>query len=770
LETCPELGRVYISGTSNRRYSSANSIASTAKAARNKCKGRYITAIADSPVFTITTALDLFQSLRQSGTQSFSITLADEQYQRKAARDRREQELAPALDDPILSFQPASDTDAASVHTLAAYAADPYDELLGNQDPADSILLDPDVLAAVSALLHPPLPDSIDTSAASVCALSSEAITPAEQALPRFTRRLLQRLPTWDKWHAAEVKQLDQFHALGMFGDPISPPPDAILLRPQWAGRVKLDGTRRLRLCADGSPRAAPALHANVETFASCLEHPVLRLFFALAAADNLIVYGGDARDAFAHSPGPTVPTFLRLDDAFIEWYHARFNVRLPRHQVLPIKRALQGHPEAARLWELHINEVLHKIGFRSTTHERNIYSMTHDSNKVLLVRQVDDFALACLTAAIAEAIYALIGKALQVPGESDVPFASQGILKDFSGYDVLQTRDYIKIHAQSYIRRLLKAHHWDTPSKDEAKPTSLPPAPINPDDVKALYLDAPGPSEGTPEHAALTEEFGFKYRTLLGELLFAYVICRLDIGYAVTTLAKFSVAPHRLHFQSLKALAKHLRYTIDWGIVYWRTRPNLDLPLIPFAQLAFDPDLPSVPWATSPHQGHWFTDAAHGNDPRQRRSTTGVAGTVAGACIAYRSKTQPIAAQSSTEAELVACNAGAKMAKCIRFVLNDLGYPQDTTEIYADNEPTEKIANHSRPTDRCRHIEIRYFGLQHWCALGDITLKHIPGIVNPSDALTKALARIAHHRLVRYLMGHFGPPAHRHLPSGSSP
>ena len=672
LESCPELGRAYIVNTTKRKNSSVHSLASTAKAARNKCKGRYITAIADSPVFTLDSAVALFHSLRQSQATSFSITLADEQYQRKAVRDRREQELAPAMEDPILSFNPDLEADSVSVHSLAAYAADPYDELLGNQDPVDSILLDPDVIAAVTALLHPPLPDHIDTSIASVCALSSEAITPAEQALPRFTRRLLKGLPTWDKWHAAEVKQLDQFHALGMFGDPITPPPDAILLRPQWAGRVKLDGTRRLRLCADGSPRAAPALHANVETFASCLEHPVLRLFFALAAADNLIVFGGDARDAFAHSPGPTVPTFLRLDEAFIEWYHTRFGVRLPRHQVLPIKRALQGHPEAARLWELHINAVLTKIGFQSTTHERNIYSLIYESNKVLLVRQVDDFALACLNAAIAEALYALIGQHLQVAGESDVPFASQGVLKDFNGYDVLQTRHYIKIHAQSYIRRLLKAHHWETPSKDEAKPDSLPPAPINPDDVKALYLDAPGPAEGTPDHSSLTEEFGFKYRTLLGELLFAYVICRLDIGYAVTTLAKFSVAPHRLHFQSLKAIAKYLRHTIDWGIVYWRTSPNMALPLIPFDQLEFDPTLPAIPWAISPHQGHWFTDAAHGNDPRQRRSTTGVAGTVAGACIAYRSKTQPIAAQSSTEAELVACNAGAKMAKYIRFVLND--------------------------------------------------------------------------------------------------
>ena len=110
------------------------------------------------------------------------------------------------------------------------------------------------------------------------------------------------------------ITQLNQFHALGMFGKPHRPPSGAMILRPLWSYCVKNDGRRRARLCCDGSPRAAPTLHKIIDnTFASALEHPVLRLFFALAAADNLLVYTGDAQDAYAHSPKPTVPTFLRL-------------------------------------------------------------------------------------------------------------------------------------------------------------------------------------------------------------------------------------------------------------------------------------------------------------------------------------------------------------------------------------------------------------------------------------------------------------------------
>jgi hypothetical protein len=37
--------------------------------------------------------------------------------------------------------------------------------------------------------------------------------------------------------------------------------------------------------------------------------------------------------------------------------------------------------------------------------------------------------------------------------------------------------------------------------------------------------------------------------------------------------------------------------------------------------------------------------------------------------------------------------------------------------------------------------------------------LCYIPGIVNPADALTKALGTTLHYRHVRRLMGHYGAP-----------
>ena len=40
--------------------------------------------------------------------------------------------------------------------------------------------------------------------------------------------------------------------------------------------------------------------------------------------------------------------------------------------------------------------------------------------------------------------------------------------------------------------------------------------------------------------------------------------------------------------------------------------------------------------------------------------------------------------------------------------------------------------------------------------AAGDIIMRHLPGIMNSSDALTKAVTTILHHRHTRRAMGHY--------------
>ena len=75
------------------------------------------------------------------------------------------------------------------------------------------------------------------------------------------------------------------------------------------------------------------------------------------------------------------------------------------------------------------------------------------------------------------------------------------------------------------------------------------------------------GPLDHTVEHAVLEKANHFKYRTLLGKLMYAYVTCHPDIGYAVATLSKFASKPSQVHYTFLKGVAKYLRCMKNWGI-----------------------------------------------------------------------------------------------------------------------------------------------------------------------------------------------------------
>ena len=131
------------------------------------------------------------------------------------------------------------------------------------------------------------------------------------------------------------------------------------------------------------------------------------------------------------------------------------------------------------------------------------------------------------------------------------------------------------------------------------------------------------------------------------------------------------------------------------------------------------------------------------------------------GGPIVYQSRTQSVTAGSSTEAEFFAAYSAGKVARYLRAILKELGFEQkDPTPIYIDNEPALRIINHnSSPTERVRHVAIRYFALQDWSREDkSIIMQHISGIGNPSDDLTKPLGAVLHCRHCRRFMGHYSP------------
>jgi hypothetical protein len=145
-----------------------------------------------------------------------------------------------------------------------------------------------------------------------VSRLEASGMTDKEKGLKSFTRRTLKKLANWDEWDAAFNTQLDQHHEAGTFLAPIlhpmvSPSSGAPqILQIVWSNLVKPDGRRKYQACLDGSKRSAPQLHNYGHTYASCIEQPCQRLFFAIAASQGKVVTFANTTNAFQQSPPPT--------------------------------------------------------------------------------------------------------------------------------------------------------------------------------------------------------------------------------------------------------------------------------------------------------------------------------------------------------------------------------------------------------------------------------------------------------------------------------
>ncbi len=171
------------------------------------------------------------------------------------------------------------------------------------------------------------------------------------------------------------------------------------------------------------------------------------RIFYSVAAAENLLIFGADVSNTFAEAPPPKQGFYIIPDKAFLDWW-INHNKRppIPHGHVIPILSAMQGHPESPRLWEKHADAILCEIGLAPTTHEPCLYTGNIHGNRVIFLRQVDDFAIATSDLKTADILLDMLDERLSIP------IKRQGYLDMFNGIDVTQTRDYIKILCKSFI------------------------------------------------------------------------------------------------------------------------------------------------------------------------------------------------------------------------------------------------------------------------------------------------------------------------------
>ena len=296
-------------------------------------------------------------------------------------------------------------------------------------------------------------------------------------------------------------------------------------------------------------------------------------------------MFGADVSNAFAEAPPPVAPLYVHIDDQYREWWKSKGRSPIPKGYVLPVRGALQGHPESPRLWATLINGILiNDLNLKPTTHEPCLYSRNFRGENILFLRQTDDFAIACKNESIA------ISLVNEIKSKMTVDIKDLGLVTRFNGVDVDQKDKYIKIHNSTFLNKILDYHGWQLdPDKIAQKGSATP---MSADSKILRMLENAVPPIIKDEAVLLQRKMGFNYRQAVGELLYAMVTCRPGISFPVVKLSQYSNDPAEIHYKALRQVFQYLAQTKDHGITYWKPKIDHDLPLGPVPHLHKDSNL----------------------------------------------------------------------------------------------------------------------------------------------------------------------------------
>ena len=202
-------------------------------------------------------------------------------------------------------------------------------------------------------------------------------------------------------------------------------------------------------------------------------------------------------------------------------------------------------------------------------------------------------------------------------------------------------------------------------------------------------------------------------YLVAIGSLMYLATTTHPDIAFAVGVLRRFNHNPGPHHWLAVKHLLCYLKGTMDHRLTYGHSE-----------------DLFTT-----------YTDADHGGNKDNGRSTGGYVTCIGGGAVDWRSWLQPFVTLSMTEAEFVAAVEAGKAMKWTRNILHEFGYTiHGPSTLLIDNQSTLTVSKNPEHHGRMKHLDLKFFWLQDQVEPKVISPIYIPTDDQVVDILTKAL------------------------------
>ena len=484
-------------------------------------------------------------------------------------------------------------------------------------------------------------------------------------------------------WTAALEKESAKFAEFEVFTPVVNPTReqkrDAMSAREVYT--IK-NGLPAYRVTVRGDQEREKPL--NIQ--APIVRHSTLRLLLAKAAKYDYEVVHMDITGAFLQStpfPSTAPPKYM--------W--------LPRSMgggMVRLNKALYGLGEASHEWRTTYVDYLLSIGFVMAIYDPCLLIYRKGDLEILFPICVDDSLFITNRMDDAKAVLDQIlqrfkGRVEGIPGK-------------FLGTNYAMHLGLYETNQAEYIDSVLKNYDLQ-----DLKPVSTPQVQGQ---ILSKQID-----QLTIEDQNRVNSFDF--RGLLGSAIWLLVTCRPEIATAVSDIAKHTSKVGIPHIKALTHLWRYLKSTKHLGLKLWdaeraKTRPGL--------QVYTDSSFAEQDDALS--RGGWivFYD---------------------GTPIDWKSSITKGVSTSTGEAEYKMLLPSALEAIHYKFLCNEIGLKVDgAVPIWTDSTVATTIANAPYVTIKGRQFKVAYHRIREEVQAKSVTVKHVPGVNNLADVLTKSTTK----------------------------
>jgi hypothetical protein len=519
-------------------------------------------------------------------------------------------------------------------------------------------------------------------------AVDAKAVSP--DAEPKSYREAMRR-PGSELWHQAMVREMEAHLENGTW-ELVNLPHGRKAIGSKWVFKIKRnpDGTverYKARLVAKGFGQR-PGVDFD-ETFAPTTKWAALRAILALAALENLELESIDISNAYLNGELHDVDVYMQQPDGFAE----RDSTWVAR-----LLKGLYGLKQGGREWFRRLEEVLLELGFARFRSDSSVFIWEKDGVKVIVPVFVDDITLASKSKEKIAEIKGLLAQHFKLRDLGPTSF--------LLGVQIDRERSTRTLHLsqRQYTLDLLDRFGFA-----DCTPVSTPLDPGSRLDMSQCPQ--------TPEDDEFMRDK--PYVSAVGALMYLAIATRPDIAHAVGVLCRFMSKPDPAHWKAAKYLFRYLRGSVDYRLTY-------------------APDPSSSQLFTT------YSDADHGGNPDNGRSTSAYVVKMGTGAVSWMSRLQSIVALSTTEAEFISAVSAGQEIVWMRSFLGELGYAFDAPSLLlVDNQSAIQVARNPEHHGRMKHLDLRFFWLRDMVNSGVIAVRYIPTADMAADLLTKALARV---------------------------